>query len=74
MQYLETLYYEKLFDKGHIRTVEKTQEICSDTGMHKSVHVPLVYYINSGCVLECRDTATYISHCGTSICTLMVTI
>ena len=51
---------KKIFKKGHIGTVEKAQETSSDSDMH-NVHcvlVPLLYLMNSGCVLECRETPT----------------
>ena len=42
--------------KGHIGIVEKAQETSSDSDMHNTVLVPLLYFMNSGCVLECRET------------------
>ena len=53
--------------KGHIGIVEKAQETSSDSDMHNTVLVPLLYFMNSGCVLECRETptswvTTYIRH------------
>ena len=44
--------------KGHIGIVEKAQETSSDSDMHNTVLVPLLYFMNSGCVLECRETPT----------------
>ena len=41
-----------------IKIVEKAQETSSDTGMHDTVLVPLLYFMNSGCILECRETPT----------------
>ena len=38
--------------KGHIGIVEKVKETSSDTGIRE----PLLCYMNSGCVLECRHT------------------
>ena len=38
--------------------VEKAQETSSDSDMHNTVLVPLLYFMNSGCVLECRETPT----------------
>ena len=49
---------EKILEKGHIGIVEKAQETSSDSDMHKPVLVPLLYLMNSGCVLECRETPT----------------
>ena len=51
---------EKLleFKKGHIGIVEKAQETSSDSDMHNTVLVPLLYFMNCGCVLECRETPT----------------
>ena len=43
------------FKKGHIVIVEKAKETSLDTGMHNRA---LLCYMNSGCVLECRDTPT----------------
>ena len=39
---------------GHIGIVEKAQETSWDTDMHNTVH--LCHQMNSGCVLEYRDT------------------
>ena len=47
---------EKL--KGTIGIVEKAQETSSESDMHNTVLVPLLYFMNSGCVLECRETPT----------------
>ena len=44
--------------KGHIGIVEKAQETSSDSDMHNTVLVPLLYFMNSGCVWECRETPT----------------
>ena len=44
--------------KGHIGIVEKALTN-ADTGIHGTV--PLLYNMNSKCVLKCRDTLT--SHC-----------
>ena len=41
-----------------IGIVEKAQETSSDSDMHNTVLVPLLYFMNSGCVLECRETPT----------------
>ena len=51
---------EKFFElkKGHIGIVEKAQETSSDSNMHNTVLVPLLYFIKSGCVLECREIPT----------------
>ena len=38
--------------------VEKAQETSSDTGMHDTVLLPLLYFMNSGCILECSETPT----------------
>ena len=46
------------FKKGHIGIVEKAQETSSDSDMHNTVLVPLLYFMNYGCVLECRETPT----------------
>ena len=46
------------FKKGQIGIVEKAQETSSDSDMHNTVIVPLLYFISSGCVLECRETPT----------------
>ena len=35
--------------------------------IHVHTYVPLLYNINSGCVLECRDTS--ISHCMCNLVT-----
>ena len=43
----------------YIDIVVKVQETSLDTGIHY-LYVPLLY-MNSECVLECRDTST--SHC-----------
>ena len=43
---------------SHIGIVEKAQETSSDSDMHNTVLVPLLYFMNSGCVLECRETPT----------------
>ena len=50
---------EKFFElkKGHIGIVEKAQETSSDSDMHNTVCL-CHYFINSGCVLECRETPT----------------
>ena len=34
------------------------KETSSDSDMHNTVLVPLLYFMNSGCVLECRETPT----------------
>ena len=44
--------------KGRIGIVEKAKEISLDSGMHNRA---ILCYMNSGCVLDCRDTPT--SHC-----------
>ena len=38
--------------------VEKAQETSSDTDMHDTdcVLLPLLYFMNSGCILECRES------------------
>ena len=42
----------------YIGIVEKAQETSSDSDMHNAVLLPLLYFMNSGCVLECRETPT----------------
>ena len=42
--------------KGHIGIVEKAQETSSDS--EHCALVPLLYFMNSGCVLEFRETPT----------------
>ena len=42
--------------KGHIGIVEKAQETSSDSDMHNTVCLSLLYFMNSGCVLEIRET------------------
>ena len=51
---------KNLNKKGHIGIVEKAQETSSDSDMHNTacVLVPLLYFMNSGCVLEFRETPT----------------
>ena len=51
---------EQVNEKGHIGIVEKAQET---SNMHNTVclchHVAIyIYFMNSGCVLECRETPT----------------
>ena len=55
---ITTLLWSHMQMKG---TAEKAKETSSDTGMHNKAIT--VLHINSGCVLECRDTTT--SRCVT---------
>ena len=41
-----------------IGIVEKAQETSSAIGMHNTVRVPLLYFMNGEGVLECRETLT----------------
>ena len=59
---------ENSLSKTYIGIVEKEQAQIY-TSMHKSVHM---YYMNGGCVLECRYIPT--SHSITSTHTLMVPV
>ena len=56
---------EKFFElkKGHniIGIVEKAQETSSDTGMHDTVLVPLLYFMNSGCIYLGMQRNTHIT-------------
>ena len=49
------LLVNDLIKKGHIGIGEKAQETSVVTGMHNNVSVPLLYHMNSVCVLEYRD-------------------
>ena len=41
-----------------IGIVEKAQETGLDSDMHNTVCLPLLHFMNSGCVLEFRETPT----------------
>ena len=51
--------------KRHIGIVDKVQETSSDTGIHSNMYIamPILYFVNSECDLECGDTPT--SRCVT---------
>ena len=56
LQYIQV--NEKFLELKRDIIVEKAQETSSDSDMHNTVLVPLLYFMNSGCVLECRETPT----------------
>ena len=73
---------KRILKKGHVGIVEE-QETRTNICMHDSVCMCcLSYYMNSGCVVECRDTAisqNIVNQClytyeNNSICTLKMTI
>ena len=62
------LFFDVVFTQVHclptnyddivVTTLLEAQETSSDSDMHNTVLVPLLYFMNSGCVLECRETPT----------------